>query len=584
MFDYRRTHTCGELTKKNVNEVVKLSGWVHRRRDLGNLVFIDLRDRYGMTQLVLEDTSTKLRAEWVISVRGQVRERKSGMANAKLATGEIEVAVEALEILSSAKIPPFNLNEESLEVSEELRLTHRYLDIRRGDIMQKLLVRSKAMLETRSYMNSHNFAEVTTPVLGRSTPEGARDYLVPSRVHPGTFYALPQSPQMFKQLLMVSGMDRYFQIVQCFRDEDLRSDRQPEFTQLDIEMSFGVPEDIYELTENLLIRLFKECKGVDVEPNFKRMTHAQCMEHYGCDRPDLRFDLRLHRLDDLLAETEFSIFKETLANGGCIKGLCVKGGAEMSRKEIEKLIDFVKPFGLSGLAWMKRTTEGWQGGVSKFFSQKELTGMEKRAGVDHGDLLLMAASAEGAVNQGLDHLRRHLGKKFNLINENSYAFVWVVDFPLFTYSETDDRMASEHHPFTQPHPDDIALIKTDPYKVRSLAYDIVLNGYELGGGSQRIHDSHLQAEIFKALQLSDEEVQEKFGFFIEALSYGTPPHLGIALGFDRLVMLLTDTDNIRDVIAFPKTIKATDLMMQCPSQVRQEQLDELEIATKEKAL
>lgn len=578
MLDYRRSHTCGQLRKKHINQEVKLSGWVHRRRDLGSLCFIDLRDRYGITQLVVDPKEIeKLRAEWVVCVRGVVREREK--PNADLSTGDIEIEVSALQVLSAAKIPPFNLNEKGLEVSEELALTYRYLDIRRGDVMKKLLTRSKAMLETRNYFDSLDFAEVTTPVLGRSTPEGARDYLVPSRVHPGTFYALPQSPQMFKQLLMISGMDRYFQIVQCFRDEDLRSDRQPEFTQIDVEMSFGTPDEVMEITEGLLKRLFKTCKGIDIKMPFTRMTHEKCMEHYGTDRPDLRFDMRLHRLDDLVEGCGFSVFTDTLEKGGVIKGLCVKSGGALSRKEIERKIEFVKPFGLPGLAWMKRTVDGWQSSIVKFFSEQELTNIEGRLEVEVGDLVLIAASSESTVNQGLDHLRRHLADDLSLIDQESHAFVWVVDFPLFSWNEKEGRIQSEHHPFTQPHPDDISHMSERPLEVRSLAYDIVLNGSEIGGGSQRIHSSALQKEVFTVLKLSPEEISEKFGFFIEALSYGTPPHLGIALGLDRLVMLLTGTDNIRDVIAFPKTIRASDLMMQCPAGVRSEQLEELAIKT-----
>lgn len=579
-FDYRRTHTCGELNLTAAGTKVTLSGWVHKRRDLGGLIFIDLRDRFGLTQLVfdpninqaLHDKAYKLRSEWVISIRGTVRPRAQGMANSRMATGEIEITVEELEILSAAKTPPFSISDEVIDVNEELRLKYRYLDIRRGDIAKNLLARNDAMHVIRNYMHANKFVEISTPILAKSTPEGARDYLVPSRVYPGNFYALPQSPQIFKQLLMVSGMDRYFQIATCFRDEDLRADRQPEFTQVDIEMSFGIPEDLMTMLEGLMARLFK-----NVPTPFPRMSYAEAIEFYGTDRPDLRFGMPLIRLDEIAKGSTFTVFLDQLSSGGCVKAIKVTGGGTISRKEIDKYTEFVAQFGLKGLAWVKRSEEGTTSSIAKFFSEESMQAIFSRTELSKGDLLFIAAGPPERVNQGLDHLRRHLAKERNLIPEGSLKFLWIVDFPLMKWNAEESRVESEHHPFTAPHPDDIHLLDQDPLKVRALAYDLVLNGYEVGGGSQRIHQGDLQEKIFKILQLSPEEIEEKFGFFVEALKYGTPPHLGVALGLDRLVMLLCGTENIRDVIAFPKTQKASDLMMQSPSTVAKRQLDELEI-------
>lgn len=586
--DYRRTHTCGALRSKEIGSTVTLSGWVNRRRDHGGLIFIDLRDRYGITQLVFDPVQApeahqqaeKLRAEWVISIHGKVIPRAEGMVNQKLPTGEIEISVQEIDILSKAKTPPFSVCDEQIDVNEELRLKYRYLDIRRGDVAKKLLVRHQTMLATRRYMDENGFLEISTPILGKSTPEGARDYLVPSRVYPGTFYALPQSPQIFKQLLMVAGMDRYFQIAQCFRDEDLRADRQPEFTQIDIEMSFGIPEDLQTIVEGLIKSIFSAA-GIDVHPPFRRLTHATCMDKYGCDRPDLRFGMELHDLNAIAKQSSFSVFLEQLAEGGIVKGFCVKGGADIPRRAIDEYTEFVGRFGIKGLAWIKYQESGLNSSIVKFFPEEIQIELIKEMGMENGDLLFMIADQPGRTNQALDHLRRKVARDRDLIDPHRYEFLWVTDFPLFSWSEEEGKLQSEHHPFTSPNLDDLHLFDQDPLKMRSSGYDIVLNGYEIGGGSQRIHDSDLQHKIFERLQLTPDELKAKFGFFIEALSYGTPPHLGIALGLDRLIMILTQTENIRDVIAFPKTQKASDLMLECPSLVAKQQLKELAITVKD---
>jgi aspartyl-tRNA synthetase len=588
MFDYRRSHTCGELSKDAMGAQVTLSGWVHRRRDHGGLIFIDLRDRYGLTQLLFNpdcvsketfEKASRLRSEWVISIKGTVAPRAEGMTNPKLKTGEIEIQVEDLSILSAAKTPPFSISDETCDVNEELRLKYRYLDIRRGEVAERLVLRHQAMLSTRNYMSRLGFVEITTPILAKSTPEGARDYLVPSRIYPGNFYALPQSPQIFKQLLMVSGMDRYFQIATCFRDEDLRADRQPEFTQIDIEMSFGTPEMFMDLIEGLISTLFKECIGISLSAPFRKMTYKDCLEKYGSDRPDLRFGMPLIRIDDIASRSSFSIFLEQLAAQGVIKALCVKGGADISRKEIDIYTEFVDKFGLNGLAWMKKQDDQLSSSIVKFFNPELQHELCERLHVENGDLILIGAASEDRVNQALDHLRRRIAKDRRLIDPGALELLWVTDFPLLRWNPEENRLESEHHPFTAPHFDDLPLLDKEPLKVRALAYDLVLNGYEIGGGSQRIHQGDLQEKIFQTLKLSPSDIQEKFGFFVEALQYGTPPHLGIALGLDRIVMVLSKTENIRDVIAFPKTQKASDLMMQCPSLVHPKQLDELKIKT-----
>lgn len=586
MFNFQRTHNCGQLRKLDIGKHVTLSGWVNRRRDHGGLVFVDLRDRYGLTQLVFDPVKNpeihkeaeKLRSEWVISIKGTVIPRREGMANPKLGTGDIEVQVNEMSILSKAANPPFSVCDDTIDVNEELRLKYRYLDIRRGDIAKKLLIRHKAMMATRRYMDEHQFIEIATPILGKSTPEGARDYLVPSRVYPGTFYALPQSPQIFKQLLMVSGMDRYFQIAQCFRDEDLRADRQPEFTQIDVEMSFGTPATLMPIVEGMLQAIFKETVNIDIHLPFRHLSHAECMERYGSDRPDLRFGMELHNLNAIAEQSTFSVFQEQLRVGGIVKGFCVKGGSDISRKMIEEYTEFVGRLGVKGLAWMKLQDQQLNSSIVKFFSPEVQEQIIKEMKMENGDLIFMIADAPNKTNQALDHLRRKIAKDRALIDPNRLEFLWVTDFPLFSWDEVEGRIQSEHHPFTSPNFEDIHLFNTDPLKMRSSGYDIVLNGYEIGGGSQRIHDSDLQQKIFECLKLSPEELKAKFGFFLEALSFGTPPHLGIALGLDRIIMILTQTDNIRDVIAFPKTQKASDLMMESPSEVGNTQLKELGIA------
>lgn len=585
MFDYRRTHTCEALRLQDIDKKITLSGWVNRRRDHGGLIFIDLRDRYGLTQLVFDPIKApqahleaeKLRLEWVVSVKGTVIPRQEGMANQKLPTGEIEILVEEIEILSKAKTPPFSIADEHIEVNEEIRLKYRYLDIRRGDIAKKLATRHAVMMSTRQYLDQQGFLEITTPILGKSTPEGARDYLVPSRIYPGTFYALPQSPQIFKQLLMVSGIDKYFQIAQCFRDEDLRADRQPEFTQIDMEISFGLPEDIMTIVEGMIQAIFKTCKGIDINTPFRRLTHRHCMEKYGCDRPDLRFGMELHDLNTIAEQTTFSVFLDQRRQGGVVKGLCVKGGAELSRKTIDEYTDFVSRLGVKGLAWIKYQEGGLASNIVKFFPEQAQKELINEMEMEVGDLLFIIADQPARTNQALDHLRRKVARDRNLIDQNRYEFLWVTDFPLFNWNEDEKRMESEHHPFTSPNLEDIHLFEKEPLNMRSSGYDIVLNGYEIGGGSQRIHNSELQQKVFECLKISPEELEVKFGFFLEALSYGTPPHLGIALGLDRIVMILTQTENIRDVIAFPKTQKASDLMLQAPATVASQQLKELEI-------
>ncbi|WP_348663613.1 aspartate--tRNA ligase [Chlamydia vaughanii] len=577
-----RTHRCNELSPSNVGEQVRLSGWVHRYRNHGGVVFIDLRDRFGITQIVCrEDEKPELhqlvdsvRSEWVLSIEGTVCRRLEGMENPNLTTGEIEVEIEKIDILSKAKNLPFSISDEHINVNEELRLEYRYLDMRRGQILDRLICRHKVMMACRQYMDEQGFTEVVTPVLGKSTPEGARDYVVPSRIYPGSFYALPQSPQLFKQILMVGGLDRYFQIATCFRDEDLRADRQPEFAQIDIEMSFATPEDLFPIIERLMVKMFA-VQGVNIELPLPRMTYQEAKDFYGTDKPDLRFGLQLRDCRSHAKEFSFSIFLDQLAQGGTIKGFCVPGGADISRKQLDVYTDFVKRYGAMGLVWIKKQENGVASNVAKFASEEVFQAMFADFGAEDNDILLLIAAPESIANQSLDHLRRLIAKERKLYDESQYNFVWITDFPLF--AKEDGKICSEHHPFTSPLASDIPLLDTDPLAVRSSSYDLVLNGYEIASGSQRIHNADLQNKIFSILELSPESIKEKFGFFIDALSFGTPPHLGIALGLDRIMMVLTGAEGIREVIAFPKTQRAADLMMNAPAEIMTSQLKELNI-------
>lgn len=592
MSSYRRTHTCGELRESDQGKTVTLSGWVHRRRDHGGLIFIDLRDRFGVTQLVFDPIShpeshqmaEHLRSEWVISIQGKVRLRAQGMANSNLQTGKIEIEILKLAVLSKAKTPPFSIADVTIDVNEEVRLKYRYLDMRRGDIQDKLIARHKAQMVIRAFLDQNGFIEVTTPILAKSTPEGSRDYLVPSRIYPGTFYALPQSPQLFKQLLMVGGVDRYFQIATCFRDEDLRADRQPEFSQVDMEMSFTTPEDLYPLIEDLLKKIFEGLRGQKISLPFKRLTYEECMDRFGTDKPDLRFGLEMKEINPIAAKSSFTVFQEALKAGFIVKGFKVDGGAEFSRKTIEDYTAFVGRFGVRGLAWMKKTAEGLQSSIVKFFDETLQKELIEAFALQNGDLIFMIAESREIANQALDHLRRKIARDLVLFKPDQFEFLWVTDFPLFGFNAEEKKLESMHHPFTSPHVDDISKLENEPLKVRSSGYDIVLNGYEIGGGSQRIHCGELQEKIFKILNLTAAEIKEKFGFFVDALRFGTPPHLGIALGLDRILMLATGTENIRDVIAFPKTQKASDLMMDCPSGVTRMQLNELKLALQQEVI
>lgn len=563
---------------KNVGEVVTLYGWVAKKRNLGGLIFIDLRDRSGIIQLVVKpdnkyyDLAESLKNEYVIKVEGVITERES--KNKNLLTGDIEVIINELEVLNTSIDLPFNLNDTT--ALEDTRLKYRYLDLRRTEIKEKLEARHKITFAIREYLNKLNFLEIETPILCKSTPEGARDYLVPSRIFNGRFYALPQSPQIFKQLLMVGGMERYFQIAKCFRDEDLRADRQPEFTQVDMEMSFVTEDDVMNLTEGLIAYIFKQVKNIDIELPLRRMKYDDAIEYYGSDKPDLRFDMKINDITDIFKNTEFTIFKDVLNNNGIINCLVVKNSADkFSRKDIDKLTDFVKTYKAKGLAYLKIDNEV-TGSIAKVITKEELDNLKSKLNLENNDLVLIISDKKQIVKQALGALRLNLGKQLNLISDN-YELLWVVDFPSFEYSEEENRYVACHHPFTAPKDSDIDKLLTDKANCYSKAYDIVINGYEAGGGSIRIHDQEVQKKMFEALELTDEQIKEKFGFFVEALKYGTPPHGGLALGLDRLTMLLTNTENIRDVIAFPKTASASDLMSECPNVVDEKQLKELGI-------
>lgn len=576
-----RTHNNGELRLQDVNSEVTLCGWVAKRRNFGALVFIDLRDRYGITQLVFNEDIAKqisdVRNEYVLQVKGTVVERKD--KNPKLATGEIEVVVREVKIVNTAITTPMIIADET-DALEDTRLKYRYLDLRRPVLQKNLILRNRITLLVRNYLAKYGFTEVETPILCRSTPEGARDYLVPSRISKGEFYALPQSPQLYKQLLMVGGMDRYFQIARCFRDEDLRADRQPEFSQIDIEMSFVDEEDIWSMTEGLMKEIFKDIKGIDL-PEFKRIPYDTCMERYGSDKPDLRFDMPLYNVSEVFANTKFKVFENCLNEGGIIQAMNVKNGADkFSRKQLDKLQDYVKVYGAKALANLKLTAEGFAGSVTKVLSDAEKEALRTMLNIEENDIVFFVADKKKVAQSSLGALRVKLGHDLDLINKDAYEFLWVTDFPMFEYDENENRYVAAHHPFTSPNLEDVDKLLSDPAHCYSRAYDLVLNGYELLSGSIRIHDQKLQEKVFEAIGMTLEEAHEKFSWFMDAFQYGTPPHGGVGIGLERLTMILAGTDNIRDVVAFPKTASASDLMAQAPSPVDPAQLKELGIETK----
>ncbi|MGZ9849238.1 aspartate--tRNA ligase [Macrococcus psychrotolerans] len=580
-----RTTYCGLVTESYIGQEIILKGWVQKRRDLGGLIFIDLRDREGVVQIVFNPDFSKealavaetIRSEYVIEVHGKVAMRDEAVINPKIKTGKVEVQVSDVTIINKSETPPFQIEAET-DSSEDVRLKYRYLDLRREPLANTFKMRHQITRAVRNYLDEGGFYEVETPVLTKSTPEGARDYLVPSRVQEGEFYALPQSPQIFKQLLMIGGFDKYYQIVKCFRDEDLRADRQPEFTQIDIEMSFVDQEDVMTMNEGMLKRIMKDVKGIDIVTPFPRMTYEEAMRDYGIDKPDTRFDMKLVTLNELASKMEFKVFKGAVESGGAVKAIVVKGASDKySRKDIDALQEYAKIYGAKGLAWVKVIEDGLNGPIAKFFEESHASELLDVTNAETGDLILFVADKWSVVNASLANLRNKLGKELGLIDDNKFNFLWVTDWPLFEYDEELDRYFAAHHPFTAPKKEHRELLKTDKEKVQANAYDVVLNGYELGGGSIRIHDQEMQQEMFEALGFSEEEAQEQFGFLMDAFKYGAPPHGGIALGLDRMVMLLSGRSNLRDVIAFPKTASATCLLTDAPSKVDDKQLEELHI-------
>lgn len=583
----KRSMYCGEVRREHETQTITVKGWVQKRRDLGGMIFIDLRDREGILQVVFNDaispealkTADSVRSEYIVSVTGEVVARAEGQVNEELATGSVELVAQSIEILSASKTPVFDISDSG-EVSDDLRLKYRYLDLKRPRMQKNMKLRHAVKKSFRDFLDSKGFLDIETPYLTKSTPEGARDYLVPSRVNSGKFFALPQSPQLFKQLLMSSGYDKYYQIVRCFRDEDLRGDRQPEFTQVDIETSFTDKEDIQSLMEELFVKLVKDVKGVDISAPFTRLTHQEALDRFGSDKPDLRFGMELVDLKEIAQASSFKVFSSAIEAGGLVKGLTVKGAAaQYSRKNIDALESVAKIYGAKGLAWMKVTEEGLTGPISKFFSEEEqqeavLSQMDAEA----GDLLLFVADSAKVVYDALGALRNHLGRELELIDQDQLKFAWIVEWPLLEYDEEEGRYNAAHHPFTMPAEKDIPLLKTSPEKAMAEAYDVVLNGYEIGGGSLRIHTREVQEDMFKALGFTQEEAESQFGFLLDALDYGFPPHGGIAFGLDRLVMILANEENIREVIAFPKNGKAMDPLTNAPSVVSQPQLDELKLS------
>jgi aspartyl-tRNA synthetase len=583
---YGRTYFCGDVPESAIGEKITLKGWVSKRRDLGGLIFIDLRDRTGIVQVVFNpdlskealQTAEKIRSEYVLDIQGTVIAREDGTINPNLKTGKIEVQAEMVTIINEAKTPPFAISDKT-DASEDIRLKYRYLDFRRPVIFETLKMRHQVTKQIRDFLDSEGFLDIETPILTKSTPEGARDYLVPSRVHPGEFYALPQSPQLFKQLLMLGGIERYYQIARCFRDEDLRADRQPEFTQIDIETSFLGQEDILGLMEKMMTGLMKEVKGLEIPAPFPRMTYDEAMGRFGSDKPDTRFGLELVDLSEVVKDSGFKVFAAAVANGGQVKAINVKGAADQySRKDIDALTEFVGVYGAKGLAWLKVDAEGLKGPIAKFFADEDSQALRTVLNANEGDLLLFVADKKNVVADALGALRSKLGKELGLIDQSKFNFLWITDWPLLEYGEEEGRYYAAHHPFTMPVREDLPYLDTDPARVRAQAYDLVLNGYELGGGSLRIFERDVQEKMFKVLGFTPEESQEQFGFLLNAFEYGTPPHGGIALGLDRLVMLLSGSTNLRDTIAFPKTASASDLLTNAPGEVSEAQLKELHLS------